>query len=139
MHEGSLASSDCYSRSKDATIPTGGGSMPLEKLQHSGHNAGIGTGGHTRPNVVFFAGKASAGVRQKVVQAISSKNLSIYHSDHRFSYLDYLQAMQQSEFCMVLLCVARVASSVARLYPVHCRMQRGLDFLFPFFYYVFVV
>lgn len=96
MHEGSVANFDCYCREKDATIPTGGGSMPFAKLSCPS-NSSIKA---ERPNLVFFAGKSSAGVRDTIKQVISNSDLSIYHIDHRFSYPDYICAMKQSEFCI---------------------------------------
>ena len=96
VHDGSRANPDCYARGKASTIPTAGGSMPHTKLACPPTGSMAAT---VRPNLVFFAGKASAGVRSTIQSLILKHNLSTFGTTH-FEYPDYVCAMRASEFCM---------------------------------------
>eukprot|EP00039_Didymoeca_costata_P009183 m.121351 g.121351 ORF g.121351 m.121351 type:complete len:353 (-) comp14389_c0_seq4:2530-3588(-) len=96
MHEGSLYGSGCYNSSKHVTIPTAAGSLPLDMIQC--HSA-LEPGATQRPNLVFYSGKGSSGVRSKIEKQMKKHELSAYNNSY-LAYNDYICAMHRSEFCM---------------------------------------
>ena len=114
QHEGSLVGLGCYERAWASTIPTGAASFPLEALScenitvaeggaHHKHSATIDVHSNNkhagRPNLVFFSGKNSAGIRRQIAEVIVKQKLSVYDDAVRFVYPSYVCAMRSSVFC----------------------------------------
>ena len=114
QHEGSLIGLGCYDRRWASTIPTAAASFPLQALSCDALRVVDGVHHHLtsatidvhsnnkhskRPNLVFFSGKNSAGVRKQITAVINKEKLSVYEDDVRFDYPAYLCAMRSSVFC----------------------------------------